>query len=301
MQIYEYQKGKKLNIGKTVVALGFFDGVHIGHRELLRRAKAISEERGLGFAVFTFKAEESGFKGSGRLYSTEDKLSIFEAIGVETVIITDFPDVCNISAESFVEDSLISDIGCTVAVAGYDFRFGKGAFGDVGMLCEIMSRCGGSSVVVEEQTFKGKKISTTVIKELFAKGEIFEANALLGEPYFIRGRVSRGNGFGKVLGFPTINIPISKDAFSPRHGVYRAEVKIGGKVYTGVTNIGICPTFEEREIHAETFLLDFSEDVYGGDVKVSLLDFLRDEKRFDSAEQLKMQINVDVNRVKNGN
>ena len=301
MQVFEYKKGVRLNIGRLAVALGFFDGVHMGHRELLLRTGKIAREGGLGFAVFTFRSESLGVKSDGRLYSTESKLGILSSLGADAVIVADFPEVCDISAESFVADTLISDVGASVAVAGYDFRFGRGAAGDVRLLEEVIRRHGGECITVEEQTFLGEKVSTTRIKALLSEGRVKEANLLLTEPYFISGRVSHGKGLGRTLGFPTVNIPIEKGFFAPRPGVYYSRLEIGGKSYTGLTNIGYCPTFGSRELHAEVFILDFFGEIYGDRVEVKLLDFIRDEKRFKDAEELKMQINVDINKVKDNN
>ena len=297
MTVYNYTVKQKID-GKRVVALGFFDGVHLGHRALLQRAKEEARERGALLAVFTFAAETFGKKGVGRLYSTEEKLEIFEELGVDEVIIADFGTVANIAAEDFVVGTLIGDIGAVCTVCGEDFRFGQGARGDLSLLERLMRESGGDCISVTDECLGGVKVSTTKIKELLADGDVAGANALLGAPLYLSGVVEKGLGLGKKLGFPTVNTPIGAKGEILRRGVYRSRLSVDGKDYDAITNVGICPTFEEREVHQETFVLCEIGDLYGKKIKVFLLEFLRDEKRFDSKNDLIMQINVDINRIK---
>ena len=295
--IHNYTPGQRAD-GKRVVALGFFDGVHLGHRALLQRAKKEADERGALLAVFTFAAETFGKKGAGRLYSTEEKMEIFEGLGVDEVMIADFGSVADIAAEDFVQGTLIHDIGAVCTVCGEDFRFGKGALGNLSLLERLMSEAGGECIAVSDERLDGVKVSTTKIKELFAEGDVKTANALLGAPLYLSGVVERGLGLGKKLGFPTVNTPIGAKGEIIRRGVYRTRLSVDGRCYDAITNVGICPTFEEREVHQETFVLEDIGDLYGKKIKVFLLEFLRDEKRFESQNDLIMQINVDINRIK---
>lgn len=295
MKIYNYTPGVKIP-EKTAVALGFFDGVHEGHRRLLSVAKKAAEERGLTFAVFTFRAS-SGMKGGTRVYTDEEKLLLFEKLGVEAVILTNFSDVSSISAESFVRDSLFSDMGCRIAICGYDFRFGKERVGNAEFLSDALKELGAECIIEDEQKINGEKISTTKIKELLESGDLEGARLFLGAPYSILASVEHGRGVGRSLGFPTVNTPLPKERAPLRRGVYRTALLISGKAYTGVTNVGICPTFKEREVHAETYIVDYSGDLYGDKINILFLGFLRDEKKFDSPEELIMQINVDKTRA----
>ena len=295
MEIYEYTPGKSVGIGPSVIALGFFDGVHLGHRSLLKTAKTAAEKRGLTFAVFTFPAED-GFKG-GAIYSTKEKLTLFESLGVEAVIMTRFNSVSAISAEDFVLHSLIEDMSCRVAVAGYDYRFGKGASGNAAVLSEILSLRGRECIVEDEHKINGEKISTTKIKELLSMGNVSEACEFLGAPYRICSTVEHGNGVGASLGFPTVNTEIPPQSFFLKRGVYRTVAEIRGVCYNSVTNVGTCPTFQERQLHAETYITDYSGNLYGEQIRIFFLGYLREEKAFSSEKELIMQINVDKNRA----
>ena len=303
MEIIKYVYGQTKPSKKGLaVALGFFDGVHLGHRRLLRELKEKAELLGLEPCVFTF---ESGLRKTKNiqtiLYNNEDKTQIFKALGISTVIFADFDSISGLSPEEFVNEVLIRDFDVKIAIAGFNFRFGKRASGDSDTLVKMMSERGCEAFIVDEQSLDGQSLSSTLIRGLLSEGRTEEANRLLGSPYFIRGRVERGLGLGAHFGFPTVNTPISET--SPlKTGVYRAAVKIGEKLYTGITNVGECPTVKAREIHAETLIADFCGDLYGKEIYIYLLEYLREERNFGSVELLREQIyrDRDVSKTKNG-
>ena len=294
MQIYEYP-GKNRIHGECVLALGFFDGVHIAHRELIKSAKTIATERGLPLGIFTFKGSIK--PGAKRIFTDGEKCEIFEALGVDFVIFADFDAIKDVTAESFVKDILIKEEKCSLCASGFNFRFGKGASGDANLLSALMAECGGEAIIKSEVARDGKTISSTKIREHIERGEMQSATDLLGIPYYIKGRVERGNSVGRTLGFPTVNLPLGEEKAMPRSGVYRSAVLLGGRAYSAITNVGECPTFERRALHSESYILDFDGDVYGEEIKVFLLEFMREEIAFSSAEALKMQINVDKNNA----
>ena len=298
MEKYEYIPGKKCFSNGALIALGLFDGVHKGHRYLLKEAKKLAEEAGLIFAVFTFRSFGASQKSTSPIYSTEDKLEILAEIGVEAVILADFEKVSGISAIDFINLSLINDMNCRAAVCGEDFRFGKGAFGDAKFLKRELENSGRYALIVDEQKESGEKISTTRIKSLIANGNISEANRLLDAPYFLRSSVSHGAGLGKTLGFPTLNTDIPEERFKIKSGVYLSCLSIDRVLRPAITNIGTCPTFSERPLHAETHVIDFDGDLYGQEIKISLLDFIRGERKFESPEQLILQIRADEEKAK---
>lgn len=297
MKIYEYTPGTRLE-GERVVALGFFDGVHVGHRALLCTAKAEAKKRGAAFAVFTFLAESKMIKGVGRIYSTDEKMMIFDSLGVDEVILADFSAVMNIDADSFIVDSIIADMNALCAVSGEDFRFGKGAAGDAALLLSVMNEYKRDAVAVKEERMFGKKVSSTAIKEALIRADMKAAKEMLGEPYFISGRIERGLGLGHSFGFPTLNIDISAKESIIKRGVYDSIAEIDGERFAALTNVGVCPTVSNREFHAESYLIDCNKELYGRSVRVFLLDFLRDEKKFNNTDELIMQIKLDVERVK---
>ena len=295
MKIYEYFHGKSI-IENTAIALGFFDGVHKGHRILLETTKKLAEKNNLTFAVFTFRSENS-FKSGGSIYSTDEKLEIFESLGVEAVILADFASVAGISAEEFVLSALIKDMGCKAAVAGFDFRFGNKATGNADLLKKLLYENGAMCVIEEEQQIDGGKISTSAIKELLQCGDSKNARRYLETPYFITATVTHGNGVGRKLGFPTVNTALPSGRVNLKMGVYRTAVAIDGRLYSAVTNVGVCPTFDAREAHSETYIIDYSGDLYDKKIRIFFLDYLREEIKFENPKSLVLQINVDINRA----
>ena len=298
MKIHEYKPNTKLD-GERVIALGFFDGVHIGHRRLIEKAISEAARKNAISSVFTFPAESGMPKnGTGRLYTTPEKLTIFENMGVDEVILADFASVKDLSPESFVSDTLIGDLGCRIAISGRDFRFGSGAMGDSLLLEKIMNSDGREVCTEEDVTLHSRKVSTTAIKEYLTRGMIDEANEMLGAEYFIISEVGRGRGVGHTLGYPTLNTELYGKAEFLRPGVYCSSVEVGERRLPALTNVGSCPTFEPRPPHAESFILDFGEELYGSRVKIFLHSYIREERRFDSPEALTAQIKTDVEKAK---
>lgn len=304
MQVIEYKYGVAApTLSESVCALGFFDGVHLGHRLLIAEAVKAARMRGITAAIFTFPTEDMRLKSrEPRLYSTEEKLRIFEALGVDAVIIADFGSVSGISDVEFVRNVLCHDLGARVAVSGRDFRFGKGAVGNSDRLREIMSGEGGEAIVIEMEHITLEdgtrvEISSTAIRSFLAKCEPERAAALLGEAYHIRARVTHGIGVGKSLGFPTLNTEVHKD--SPLSGgVYMSEVDIDGVRYPALTNIGTCPTIMERERHAETYIIGYEGDLYGREVTIYFLSYIREERAFDTREALIEEVKKNIEEVK---
>ena len=296
MDIKNYRYPEKLNIGKCAVALGYFDGVHIGHRELISLLVREAKAEGLKSYVLTFEDNLAKTKKTQSIiYNTEEKLRIFESLGVDGVIVADFSSISGLSPESFVFDVLIDSLGVELAISGYNFRFGKFAAADSSRLIELMEDKGKRALVLSERRVDGEPLSATVIRELIGEKRLDEANKMLGIPYYVEGTVERGLGLGTGFGFPTVNIPI-RETSPLASGVYRTAVKIGDRLYTGVTNVGSCPTVKEREIHTETLIADFDGNLYGQNIKIYFLGYLREERLFDSVDELRDQIYFDRNR-----
>ena len=248
-------------------------------------------------SVFTFRSESEGLKGERKIYSTENKLSIFEKNGIDEVILADFEDVKNVSAEDFIEKILISELGCKTALCGEDFRFGKGALGDSLLLKKMSDALDFGLILQGEVKADGEKISSSRIKSLLTEGKVKKAAELMGEPFFTVGEVRKGLGLGKSFGFPTVNTEIGKGEISLPCGVYKSSCETRKKVYNALTNVGVCPTVGDREKHIETYILDCDEELYGEKIKINFLDFVRSERKFDSVESLTMQIKLDINNT----
>ena len=302
MVIYHYPFNEKQNIPDCVLALGFFDGVHIAHRDLIVSAKAEADRLGVKLGIFTFASKSEIKIRAQRLYDDHEKAEIFASLGADFTVYADFSAISGASAEEFVKEMLVRDLSCKACVAGFNFRFSKGAGAGAKELTQLMSETGGRAIICNEIRGEGDvTLSATLIRGLIISGEIKKANKHLGAPYYIKGRVSHGRQVGRTIGFPTVNIAIGEDKILPRPGVYYTVVPIDGKIYRAVTNVGSCPTFGQRQVHLEAHIIDYQGDLYDRELQVFLLDFIREERTFASAEELIAQIKIDKNRVKNEN
>lgn len=280
---------------KTSVALGIFDGVHLGHREILNNARSYLP---LSFAVFTFKTssvEKKHGKSYEYIYTENQKNHILKDMGTKFIYSPDAADIMGMSGEEFAREILKEKMNAEAVVCGENFRFGKGASCGVSDL-KYYGKLYGFKVksckILEKD---GRKISSGRIKESLKKGEIAAANKLLGQNYFIMGKVVTGNRIGRTLSFPTINQLFEERQIVPKMGVYATSCKINGSVYGSVTNTGIKPTVDQNiKPLAETHILDFYDDLYGKNIKVDFIEFLREEQKFSSLELLKKQIEKDV-------
>ena len=281
-----------------VVALGFFDGIHLAHRALIESAKKEAKKLNLPLTVFTFSQNNTSFKAEQpRLLTEEEKLSELSALGVDVSFVFDFDLIKDISADAFVEQILVTRLNTHTAFCGFNFKFGKNAGGDCATLQEEMKRLGRRAVVIDEYKERGTSLSSSVIRSLILDKKLREASRLLGKPFFLDGKVTHGLGLGKKLGIPTVNIPLKQEKLSLARGVYFTVTDVSGTLYPGITNVGTCPTFDEREVHTETFIFDFNDDLYNADIRIYFIDFLREEIKFSSKEELIMQINVDKARA----
>lgn len=282
----------------SFVAIGCFDGVHLAHRKILETVISGKQE-GLKPAVFTFDVNpDTAGKGMPLLMTTEEKLRIFEALGIEMVFLLQFADVKDITAESFVADVLRRQCGAQKVCCGYNFHFGKGGRANAAVLRQLCRGHGMEVAVVEEMDFLEQPVSSTRIRKLIQAGEITEANTLLGRPFSFAFPVVHGRKLGRKLGFPTMNQRLPDNFIQPRNGVYSSETVVDGVAYGSVTNIGFKPTVGgETAISAETWIQDFSGDLYGRTITVALHQFLREERKFPSLEALQAQILEDQARA----
>lgn len=291
---------KPENGRKTCVALGVFDGVHTGHRSIIEKAKALSEEKNLIPTVFTFKTKSVTTKSAQSLISSQDKLSKLYEYGAQLVFEEDFSQYKAMSPEEFVEKVLCKKLCCECVVCGYNFRFGKNAAGDKDTLKMLCDERGIKVYVVERVTLpSGEEISSSAIREHLKHGRVDKANELLGYPISILGEITHGNAIGRKMGYPTINQPLCDNAALFKFGVYCSETEIGGRRYKSLTNIGVKPTVDYKgEPVSETHILDFDLNAYGDKARVYLLKFLREEIKFSSKKELAEQIARDIASVK---
>lgn len=284
------------NAKRTAAALGLFDGVHLGHRAVLRSAAEMAEQ-GLCPCVFTFPPDCASAKGAaGYIYGEAEKRYILEnAFGIKNVLSPPFADVCGMDGESFVRDILCGEMNAAIVFCGNDFRFGKGASCGSAELARFGEKYGFAVKTEEDVYCGGERVSSTAIRCLLEKGDVRSAEALLGEPYMILQTVERGAALGRTIGFPTINQLFDKGRLVPAFGVYASRTYIEGKGYPSVTNIGVKPTVAYGGAPlAETHICGFSGDLYGKALRVSLIDFIRPEMKFSSLDELRKQINSDI-------
>ena len=297
MTVYSYKRRKLPLKRGAVVALGFFDGMHVAHRALLRLAGERARIDGVPFGVFTFNTDSAIKKEESRIYSDKIRQDLITGEGADFTVTVDFSEISDMTAENFVRDVLIEDVGVGVAVSGFNFRFGKGASGDASELKRLMREYGADTLICDRYEMNGVTVSSTEIRARLCDGKIEEANALLGSPYRMQGEVQHGRGVGRALGFPTVNTVIPPSLVSLKNGVYRTAVVIDESIYTAITNVGICPTYEKREKHAETYIIDYKGDLYGSTLNIYFLNYLREEIRFSSENELIMQINIDKTKT----
>lgn len=280
-----------------VLALGNFDGVHRGHAELARVAGEIAAAQGTSAAALTFephprtvfRPEQPVF----RLTPEPIKVALLAALGLTPSFVVPFDRaVAAIPAEAFVDDLLLGQLGAAGLVCGYDFHFGKGRTGSPEMLQARAGHAGIPVAVVPPFTFQGEPVSSTLVRTALEAGDVEHATALLGRPWFVRGEIAHGDKRGRDLGYPTANMHLSQDC-RLRFGIYAVRMKIDGVWHDGVASFGSRPTFDDGAPKLETFVFDFSGDLYGKTVDVAFVAFLRGEAKFDSLDALIAQMDAD--------
>ena len=284
---------------KTIFALGFFDGVHLGHQALLKACKALAEKHSCRAGVVTFTAHPDALvlgKAPVLLTTTEDRKRLLQTYGAESVWELPFDkEIMTTHWADFLTQLVES--GAEGFVCGEDFRFGAGGNGTAKKLAGFCESRNMPCSIVPEQVLDGGRISSTRIRELLEAGEVAAAKRLLGHSHILSGIVTKGKQLGKKLGFPTANLPIPDGVLIPKFGVYATKVTVDDNTYAAVTNIGTRPTVNGQGVNAECHLLDFAGDLYGKEITVAFCEFLRPEQKFDSLEELKAQIAADARKV----
>ena len=300
MQIYSQLEPLPLaHAGGTAVAMGFFDGIHIGHRAVIEGAVEWARAHGAAPAVFTFhQPTDSRMKGR-RLLATEEKHALVENLGVEYYLCPDFEEIRAMTPEQFVR-GIVQDCQARALFCGENFTFGAKAAGTPDLLRRLCAPLGVEVVVVPMTQFEEKPVSSTRIRTALEGGDIPAANAMLGMPYAIRFAVQHGAGLGRTLGVPTINQIYPQGFQMPRFGIYITRTRIGGRWYPSATGLGTRPTVnsDPAKVTCETFIPDFSGDLYGTDPVVEFYAYLSPSKKFDTLDELKACIDHAAQRAK---
>ncbi|MDD7739118.1 MAG: bifunctional riboflavin kinase/FAD synthetase [Fusicatenibacter sp.] len=281
----------------SVVTLGKFDGLHRGHMLLINRILETGNRENLETVVFTFDIlpqSKVGHAVQRQLLTNEERSRMLRKIGIDCLVECPFVDeVMHMSPIKFIQEILVERLHAKRIVVGCDFRFGYQREGNAKMLKELGPVYGFETEIIEKATMDDREISSTWVKEALKQGDMELVSKLLGYHYTIRGEVVHGHALGRTIGVPTINQIPPKEKLLPPFGVYVSEVRITGKRYFGITNIGVKPTVLENFTGVETNLFDCEGDLYGQTAEVSLLKYLRPETKFPSMEKLKMQLNLD--------
>lgn len=285
---------------KTAVAVGYFDGVHIGHQKVIGAAVALGQE-GLIPAVFTFTADTAIDRGKNKvknILTQGQKERKIEELGVQILFSPPFSHFMDFSPEQFIREIIVGRLNAGAVCCGGDFRFGKGASAGCADMTALCKQYGVQIHLIEPVLCGGSPVSSTRIRTHIEAGEMEEAAQLLGAPYEIELKVRHGQKLGRTIGIPTINQHIPGNFILPRFGVYRSSVNIDGREADAITNVGVRPTVDGHLPCAETHILGYEGDLYDRVVTVKLYEFIRPEKRFAGIEELKAQIDTDIRTVK---
>lgn len=281
---------------KTAIALGTFDGVHLGHREVL----TFAANSGYSSVAVAFRVPPKAFFTKDGIILTEWELKtrLIKETGIERIDYIDFEEVRDTSPEDFF-DWLIKKYNPALIVCGYNYTFGKGGKGDATLLQSLCDKGGVKLKILQKVKVNGEPVSSSRIRNLLKDGKIKEANTLLSLPFSISAPVIHGDGRGRTLFFPTLNQYYPLDKAMVKKGVYLTKAIVDGKEYMGMTNIGNRPTFELDYVICETNLFDFDGDLYGKELTITLLEFIREEKKFSSADELIAAIQQDKQTILN--
>ncbi len=287
---------------KSAVTVGTFDGVHLGHKEIIAKLISIKDTKGLRSIVVTFEPHpqivlRNKTQDIKILTTLEEKLEIFSEMGIDMVYVINFTkEFSETTAEDFYKNYLIDKIGLNDLVLGYDHMFGKNREGNFETLKTQSAKYDFNVDKVEEFKVDGEHISSTAVRHLLAdQGNVKKVRNILGRFYSIEGKVVEGKKLGKELGYPTANIELyNQYKLIPKTGIYAVEVIVSDKQYFGMMSIGKNPTVSNDEsIKLEVNIFDFNEDIYGQNIKINFIDYLRDEKKFESLDALKRQMALD--------
>ena len=275
---------------ETIYALGFFDGVHLGHQALLKQCRQLAAEKECASAVMTFRTHPAKvLKGEEppRITMNDDRRNLLFAYGIDIVEERFFDKA---TMETPWEDFMDKFLRPAGFVCGDDFHFGAGGLGTGETLSQWCREQGIPCVIVPQQELDGVRVSSTHIRGLLETGNLKEANRFLGHPHQFTGKVVEGKKLGRTIGIPTANLEVPAGLVQLKHGVYACKARFDGKEYLAVTNIGNRPTVSGENVTVEPWILDFDGDLYGKRLTLEFYEFLRPEKKFDSLEDLKAEI-----------
>ena len=284
------------------IALGSFDGLHLGHLSLVRKVRELAIKNGGKSIVFTFKNHPRAFINNNNLeliMTNEEKLKVLECENINVVAFKDFDEnIMKISPEDFVE-WLCESYNVKGIVVGFNFKFGYKNLGDTELLEKLQKKYGYKLYIMNPYKLEDKIISSTYIRNLILDGNVKKAFLMLSRPYMLSGKVIHGKKLGRTIGFPTANLEINDKKVIPKKGVYYTNVDIEGKIFKGITSVGNNPTVNGKELTIETYILDFNNNIYEKEIKVYFIDRIRDEIKFNNIDELTKQLKKDKEVAEN--
>ena len=286
------------DVGPSVVALGAFDGIHLGHRAILGTAVERGRARGARVVACTFDRHPMEVLNPARapvpLTTLAEQLTLIAETGVDLTLVLAFtPELAGIEPEAFTQDIIVGRLHAQEVVVGYNHTFGRGARGDAALLCAVGEPIGLQTHVVPPLLVDGVPVSSSEIRTVLREGDVVRAARYLGRPYSIAGPVTHGDGRGRTLGFPTANLDPERPLLVPT-GVYACRAEVDGAIHRAVVNVGVRPTFGDNALTIEAHLMDVSADLYGRSLRLKFIARLRGERKFAGVDELREQIARDV-------
>lgn len=292
----------KENRFNTGIALGNFDGIHLGHEKLIKSMVEQSKKNNLKPSLLLFKKHTKSIiesKEQKVITNMKQKINIVKNLGVEIIYLIDFnDDLMKLSGEEFIKNIILDKINAKLITVGFDYRFGHKASGNSNYLVKLGDKYGIKVEVLPAVYNNDEIISSSNIRKLISLGNIRRVTEILGREYTVMGKVINGDNRGTKLGFPTANIELTDNYIIPKNGVYMTNTIIDNEKYVSATNIGYNPTFGNENLKFETYILNFNENIYGKTIKVKFIDFIRDDIKFNNVEDLISQMKLDIEWIK---
>lgn len=284
-------------INKSSLALGFFDGLHLGHRVVLKNAINIAKENKTQSTVVTFKnhpLKVLSNKDVEQILTIEEKLKILEEIGIDNVVLLNFEDISNIKADEYIENIIVKYFSPIAITTGFNHSFGYKKEGNIEFLHKNKEKYGYKYFEIPPFVTNERIVSCSVIRNMIHLGNFYESNKLLGYNFFINGIVIKGEQIASKLGFASANILYPENKIKMPEGVYYVKVHVDNIEYDGILNYGNAPTIDNEELKTEVHILDFNKDIYGKHIKISFISKIRNQIKFEDTEKLKAQIVRDI-------
>lgn len=287
MKVLTYDETKLHN---TAIALGKFQGIHKGHLLLIDKIIELAEKEGLTSVVFTININNSKM-----INTREDRYSILENLGIDLQIECEFsPEFAAMKPHDFIKNVIHSKLGAKYVVVGTDFCFGCNREGNIETLMKYEREYGYKVIPIDKLSINESIVSSSLIRKFIQDGRMEDVAAFMGRNYFIQGKVLEGRRIGRTLDFPTVNLKPDKDKLLPPYGAYETKIEIDGKVYKGITNIGDNPTVSnDNTVTVETHIIDYNGDLYGENINVEFIKYIRKQKRFKDVNELRKQLLLD--------